>query len=139
MSEEDVMETSIMHLCIPDYERKEKDGVMVPSGCSYYALSVLLNEKSDWNTTHRLLAVSYNDMLHFPLVTNIIVTFSLNANVSYPNQLLDTQFHAPRSSFIPTLDTSIFLPLFQSKSYRDYSILFYSIKYRQNQTMNSRL
>ena len=26
MNEEDVMETSIMHLCNPNYERKEEDG-----------------------------------------------------------------------------------------------------------------
>ena len=32
-------ETSIMHLCIPDYEAKEKEGLIVPSGCSDYALS----------------------------------------------------------------------------------------------------
>ena len=47
MNEEDVMETSIMHLCIPDYEGKEKCGLILPSECSYNALSVLLNEKSD--------------------------------------------------------------------------------------------
>ena len=29
MNEEDVMETSIMHLCLPDYEKKEKDTVIV--------------------------------------------------------------------------------------------------------------
>ena len=47
MNEEDVMETSIMHLCIPDYRKKERTGVIIPSGCSYNALSILLNEKSD--------------------------------------------------------------------------------------------
>ena len=47
MNEEDVMETSIMHLCIPDYEQKEEDGLIVSSECSLNALSVLLNERVD--------------------------------------------------------------------------------------------
>ena len=34
MNEEDVMETSIMHLCIPDYKMKETDGMLVRSWCS---------------------------------------------------------------------------------------------------------
>ena len=35
-----------MHLCIPDYELKENDGVIVPSKCSYNALSIFWNERS---------------------------------------------------------------------------------------------
>ena len=46
MNEEDVLETSIMHLCIPDYEQKKKDGLIVPSGCSLNVMSILWNEKS---------------------------------------------------------------------------------------------
>ena len=61
MNEEDVMETSIMHLCIPDYERKEKDGVIVPSGCSYHALSVLLNEKSYWRCAYHFPVSDINE------------------------------------------------------------------------------
>ena len=41
MNEEDVMETSVMHLCIPDTE-KEMYGTIFPSNCSYNALRVLL-------------------------------------------------------------------------------------------------
>ena len=46
MNEEDVMEISIMHLCIPDYEEKEKNGLIVLSLSSVNALRILLNEKS---------------------------------------------------------------------------------------------
>ena len=52
MNEEDVMEASIMHLCIPDYEKKEKDGLILPNVCSLNALSVLLNEESDRRFTY---------------------------------------------------------------------------------------
>ena len=39
------METSIMHLCIPDYdERKEEDGLILLSECAYTAVSIMLNE-----------------------------------------------------------------------------------------------
>ena len=48
LNEEDVMETSIMHLCIPDYWKKEKNGVIIPSECSYNAL------------THSLSLTSHN-------------------------------------------------------------------------------
>ena len=44
MTEEDVMETSIMHLCIPDPVKKEVYGILYPSECSYDALTVLLNQ-----------------------------------------------------------------------------------------------
>ena len=52
MNEEDVMETSIMHLCIPDYKKKKKDREIVPSDCSLNALSVFLNEKSNREYTY---------------------------------------------------------------------------------------
>ena len=52
MNEEDVMETSIMHLCIPNYEQKEKDGLILPSKCSLNALSVLLNEELHGKCTY---------------------------------------------------------------------------------------
>ena len=42
-----------MHLCIPDYEKKEGNGWSLPSLCSYYALSIFLNEKSEtWCSYH---------------------------------------------------------------------------------------
>ena len=60
MNEEDVMETSIMHLCIPDYEQ-EQYGVIVPSWCSYNAVSILLNEISDWGCAYHFPVYTIND------------------------------------------------------------------------------
>ena len=51
MVEEDVMETSVIHLCIPD-EMPRKDILLVPTECSYNALSVLLNERIDTEFTY---------------------------------------------------------------------------------------
>ena len=61
MNEEDVMETSIMHLCIPDYETKEKEGVIAPSEWSLNALSVLLNEQSDTEYSYHFPVYDIND------------------------------------------------------------------------------
>ena len=61
MNEEDVMETSIMHLCIPDYKQKEKDGLIVPSECSLNALSVLLYEKSNRECAYHFPVFDIND------------------------------------------------------------------------------
>ena len=47
LNEEDMLETSILHLCIPDYKGKVRDGLLVPSECSSDALTVLLNNSSD--------------------------------------------------------------------------------------------
>ena len=41
-----------MHLCIPDYEKKEEDRLIIPSKCSYNAMSVLLNTESDRESTY---------------------------------------------------------------------------------------
>ena len=38
MEEEDVMEVAVLHLCIPDYQLKKKDGVIVSSEISITAL-----------------------------------------------------------------------------------------------------
>ena len=65
MNEEDVMETTIMHLCIPDYEEKEKDVLIVPSWCSFIALSILLNEKNLLSQLPLLKVTSFS-FLPFP-------------------------------------------------------------------------
>ena len=62
MNEEDAMETSIMHLCIPDdYEEKRKPRMIIPSGCSYNALSILLNDKPDRECTYHFPVYDIND------------------------------------------------------------------------------
>ena len=61
MNEVDVMETSIMHLCIPDYEETEEDILIVPSECSLNAMSVLLNEKLDRGCTYHFPVYDIND------------------------------------------------------------------------------
>ena len=61
MNEEDVMETSVMHLCIPDHKEKEKDGLIVPSDCSYNAVSILLNEDPNWSCAYHFPVYDMND------------------------------------------------------------------------------
>ena len=61
MNEEDLMETSIMYLCFPDYDKQEKDGLIVPSECSYDALSVLLNRVSDRDAPYHFAVYDINN------------------------------------------------------------------------------
>ena len=78
MNEEDVMETSIMHLCIPDYERKEKNGLIVPSECSRSALNVLLNEPSDRMRTYHFPVYDINDQpSNVVIIRNLPSVFNL--------------------------------------------------------------
>ena len=80
MNEEDVMETSIMHICIPDYERKKTDGLKLPSGCSYYALSVLLNERSDTDSSYHFPVYDIIDQLsNVVLIRNLPSNFNLHS------------------------------------------------------------
>ena len=88
MNEEDVMETSVMHLCIPDYEKKkkEKDGVIVPSECSLNALSVLLNEISDWRCEYHFSVYDINEQpSNVVIIRNLPSVFYLNSDIG--NQL----------------------------------------------------
>ena len=52
MNEEDLIEISIMNLFIPNYEGKEEDGLILPSECSFNAMTVVFNERSDWRCTY---------------------------------------------------------------------------------------
>ena len=80
MNEEDVMETSIMHLCIPDYEKKEKDGLIVPSGCSLNAVSMLLNEKSDRECVYHFPVYDINDQpSNVVIIRNLPSGFNLES------------------------------------------------------------
>ena len=79
MNEEDVMETSIMHLCIPHYKVKEKEGVIVPSESSYSALRVLLNEKSDRECSYHFPVYDINaEPSNVVIIRNLPSRFSLN-------------------------------------------------------------
>ena len=78
MNEEDVMETSIMHLCIPDYEEKRKPRMIIPSGCSYNAVSILLNEISYRECTYHFPVYSINDQpSNVVLIRNLSSGFDL--------------------------------------------------------------
>ena len=78
MNEEDVMETSIMHLCIPDYEKKEKDGVILPSECSLNAVSVLLNKESArWDAYHFRVYDINTQPSNVVIIRNLPSMFSL--------------------------------------------------------------
>ena len=71
MNEEDVMETSIMHLCIPD-QTKKKNGLIIPSVCSFNALSVLLNERSDEKSPYHFPVFDINDQqLNAVIIRNL--------------------------------------------------------------------
>ena len=66
LGEEDVMEVSIMHLCIPDYERKKKEegGVIVPSECSYNALTLCLNDTPNKDSPYQLSGYDSKSPIH---------------------------------------------------------------------------
>ena len=82
MNEEDVMETSIMHLCIPDdIQKKEEDGLILPSWCSYSALRILLNEKVQWRCAYHFSEYDVNDEL-----SNVVIIRNLPSR--YPNSAL---------------------------------------------------
>ena len=65
MNEEDVMETCIMHLCVPDQKDMEY-GLVVQSECSYNALTVSLNGISDRKCNY-----------HFPRLSHFFIRLSL--------------------------------------------------------------
>ena len=74
------METSILHLCIPHYEVKEKDGLIVPSGCSLNALSVLLNERSNSRHTYHFPVYDTNDQpSNVVIIRNLPSDFALDS------------------------------------------------------------
>ena len=82
MSDEDVMEISVMHLCIPDYELKEKkkDGLILPSWCSLHAVSVLLNEISDWKCTYHFPVYDINEQpSNVVIIRNLPSKFDLKS------------------------------------------------------------
>ena len=82
MNEEDVIEISIMHLCIPDYEQKEKDGLIVPSLCSRSAVSVLLNEISDSRCTYHFPVHAINgEPPNVVIIRNLPSPFNLESAV----------------------------------------------------------
>ena len=79
MNEEDVMEASIMHLCIPDYEQ-EQDGLIIPSACSLNALSILLNEISDRKCTYHFPVYDINDQpSNVVIIRNLPSRFNLDS------------------------------------------------------------
>ena len=114
MSEEDVMETCIMHLCIPDYKKKEKekekDSLIVPSECSLDALSIFLNEESSRNLPY-----------HFPVYdltrqpTNFLVFRNLPS--SYYDSFKDTL----QPLILSSCDASSFIQL--DSSFRIISLI----------------
>ena len=59
MNEEDLMETSIMHLCIPT--QTQRKGLILPSECSSSALSMLLCVKSDRQFTYHFPVYDIHD------------------------------------------------------------------------------
>ena len=79
MNEEDVMEISIMHLCIPDYKEK-KCGLVVPSTCSCNALSVVLNHESDRECSYHFPVYDINDEpSNVVIIRNLPFPFNLES------------------------------------------------------------
>ena len=69
-----------MHLCIPDYEKKKSDGLIVPSGCSCNALSVLLNEESDREYTYHFPVYDIDDQAsNVVIIRNLLSAFDLKS------------------------------------------------------------
>ena len=68
MNEEDVMETPVMHLCIPDYKKKAKDKITLPGTCSYTALRILLMEEVDRELTYHF---SVHEPLYVVTIRNL--------------------------------------------------------------------
>ena len=78
MEEEAVMEISVMHLCMPDYERKEKYGLIVPTECSYEALSIFLTDLSDTESTHHFTVYDINyERSNTVIIRNLPPEFTL--------------------------------------------------------------
>ena len=69
-----------MHLCIPDYEKKKKeDGLILPSGLSYNARTIVLNEISDWNCAYHFPVYDINhELSNVVIIRNLPSMFSLN-------------------------------------------------------------
>ena len=105
MNEEDVMETCIMHLCIPDHWKKEKDGLIVPSECSSYAVSVLLNE----------IALEYP--FHFPVYdinaepSNVVIIRNLPSGIYDENSEKGTELRSLIQSICPVFSINQSPPL----------------------------
>ena len=95
MEEEDVMETSIMHLCIPDYRLKPSlgmdvrsrlfrhhvdSGLIVPSICSRNALSIVFPGMSDtWQYIYHFPAFDINEEpSNVVVIRNLPTHFPLN-------------------------------------------------------------
>ena len=68
MTEEDAVETSIMHLCIPDHKRN--DVFILPSECSSTAMEIVFNEKSAPGNEHHfpVYDIDAHPSSLFPLV-----------------------------------------------------------------------
>ena len=80
ITEEDVMETCVMHLCIPDYTKKENEGLIVPSESSLRALNVLLNtRRSDDHAAYHFPVYDMNDVpSNVVIIQNVSLEFDLN-------------------------------------------------------------
>ena len=75
MEEEDVMEVAVMHLCIPN--RYTWDGLIVPTDCSYTALSIFLNENAKRLTLYHFPAYNIkNQPSNVVIIRNLPRYFS---------------------------------------------------------------
>ena len=81
MNEEDVMETSIMHLCIPDYERKNSNQWIVPSVCSSTALSILLLTNPNKHCPYHFPIYDRNTLTsHVAVIRNLPSSFDIRSS-----------------------------------------------------------
>ena len=65
LEEEDVMEVSIMHLCIPDYDNKKWHGTILPSECSYTnALTICLNDTPNKDSPYQFSVYDSKSPIH---------------------------------------------------------------------------
>ena len=108
MSEEDVMETSVMHLCIPDYKKKEKWGYITPDFPTYYALTILLNE-----------VVNLSCMYHFP-VYDLSREFSNVVIIRNLPERFDIRFRNALTTMIESICPVISIHSPRVKGERDY-------------------
>ena len=86
MNEEDVMETSIMHLCIPDYE--SETGAIIPHYCSLNALCVCLNDESDRRCPYHFPVYQLNkEPTNVLIIRNLPSRFDIESEIG--NELTD--------------------------------------------------
>ena len=96
--EENVMETSIMHLCIPDYEKKKKDGLIVTSECSYNALNILFNDMSDRECAYHFPVYDIHDEPY-----NVVIVRNLESDLYRLIYLENSQLTTLVNSITPVV------------------------------------